>query len=278
MVGRLGAACVCTLVILLSACMQKSVKAGLPDPPREPDPFISTIESMKHSVAPVVCMGGDGPQANIQELEGSAFFLSRTGEFLTAAHVLDEMKTHAHSCLITAIYLPSGGWRADTPEETVHWFPFRASDCFIERGLDVAKCSPLDDLSVPRQGFSFEIRPVKMEFSDQADGTQVAFTGFPLGTRDPFTSRGGIAAYRTSKDSVQLVLDQTTWGGASGSPVYLSDGRVIGIMLARGVTEGSGLTIVRPARLIRPVVETEISLHSLRWEQHSRKPTQTSGE
>jgi len=210
---------------------------------------------MKHSVAPVVCLDQDGPTANIREREGTAFFISPSGEFLTAAHVLDEIKTHNHPCPVIAIYLPTASWRPEMPEETVQWFPFHTAACVIERAQDVAKCPLVEDLSIPRLGFHFKIQPVQLEFSDQADGTQVAFTGFPLEARDPFTSRGGIATYRGSADTTQIVLDQTAWPGASGSPVYLSDGRVIGIMLARGMEQGSGISIVRPVRWIRPILE-----------------------
>jgi S1-C subfamily serine protease len=270
--------CVGALGILLSACARKSISPSLAKPLRTADAFISTIETMKHSVAPVICMNGDGPQAAVQHVEGTAFFISRTGDFLTAAHVIDEMQAHHHPCPVTAIYLPSARWRADTPDETVRWFPFHTSECVIQSAQDLARCSPVDDLSVPRPGFSFEVRPVQLEFSDQADGTQVAFTGFPLGVRDPFTSRGGIATHRSSKDSAQLVLDQTAWPGASGSPVYLSDGRVIGIMLARGIDEGAGIAVVRPARLIRPILETQIPRAVSRREQHTHKPSESAGE
>jgi S1-C subfamily serine protease len=238
---------------MLSACAHQSPHSV--EALRRADVFIPTIETMKHSVAPVVCLDQDGPKADIQDREGTAFFISPSGEFLTAAHVLDDIKTHNHPCPVTAIYLPTASWRPDTPEETVHWFPFHTASCVIERAQDVAKCPLEEDLSIPRLGFSFRIKPVQVEFSDQADGTQVAFTGFPLGARDPFTSRGGIATYRRSADTAQMVLDQTAWPGASGSPVYLSDGRVIGIMLARGIAQGSGIAIVRPARWIRPMLE-----------------------
>jgi len=269
------AVCVGALGFLLSACAQKSLSFSLASPLRMADAFIPTIEGMKHSVAPVICMSGDGPEAAVEHVEGTAFFVSRRGDFLTAGHVINGIETHKHPCPVTAIYLPSARWRADAPEETLRWFPFHTSDCVIQSAQDLAKCSPVADLSVRRPGFSFELQPVQLEFSDQADGTQVAFTGFPLGVRDPFTSRGGIATHRSSKDSAQLVLDQTAWPGASGSPVYVSDGRVIGIMLARGIDEGAGIAVVRPARLIRPILETGISHAALRREQHAHEPSES---
>ena len=46
--------------------------------------------------------------------------------------------------------------------------------------------------------------------------------------------RGFTAAYRDIRDDRgprELVVDKTTWPGASGSPIYLENGMVIGILL-----------------------------------------------
>jgi len=256
MIGWLHTACVFALGMLLSACAQKSVKAYLAEPPRTADPFILTIESMKHSVVPVICLDGDGPKVTVQDLEGTAFFISSTGDFLTAAHVIDGIQSHAHSCAVTAIYIPSDEWEPQRPQETFAWYPFAVADCVVHRDLDVAKCKPFTDLSLGTEASSFKIRPVQFEWASQPDGTLIAFTGFPLESRDPLTSRGGIAAYqRRSTDGLDLIIDQTAWPGASGSPVYLSDGRVVGILLARGAGEGAGTAVVRPAQFLRRFVD-----------------------
>ena len=246
----LRAACVCTLAILPSACVQNPARASLAEPLRAADSFIATVEAMKHSVAPVVCLDGDGPKSTIQDLEGTAFFISGAGDFLTAAHVIDGVQNHAHSCPVTAIYLPPDHWDPESSEELLAWYPFAVANCVVERGLDVARCNPLADLSLRKE--SFVIRPVDFEWSSQPDGTLIAFTGFPLESRDPLTSRGGIAAYRRrSPDNLDLIIDQAAWPGASGSPVYLSDGRVVGILLARGAGDGAGTAIVRPAQSLK---------------------------
>jgi hypothetical protein len=252
MTAWLRAASVFAVAFLLSACAQKSPRASLAEPLRATDSFIPTIEAMKHSVAPVICLDGDGPKATIQDLEGTAFFISRSGDFLTAAHVIDGVQDHAHLCSVTAIYLPPDHWDPESSQELFAWYPFAAADCVMERALDVAKCKPLIDLSLRRGKHAFEIRPVNFEWSSQPDGTLIAFTGFPLESRDPLTSRGGIAAYRRRiPDNLDLIIDQAAWPGASGSPVYLSDGRVVGILLARGAGEGAGTAIVRPAQFLK---------------------------
>jgi len=258
MTGWPGAARAGALAILLSGCALKPVDLAVTDPPRPQDPFIATIETMKHSVAPVICLDGDGPHASIQDIEGTAFFISRPGDFLTAAHVIDGIKDHSHSCLVVAIYLPPARWDPELPQEVFEWYPFTVADCEFHRDVDVAKCKPLTDLSRRGDKLSFDIRPVRFEWSSQPDGTLVAFTGFPLGSRDSFTSRGGVAAYRRrpSSGTIDLIVDQAAWSGASGAPVYLSDGRVVGMLVARGVQEGAGTAIVRPAQLLQGITET----------------------
>ena len=51
------------------------------------DPFIEAVEAMKHSVAPLVCVAVNRGESKILDRRGTAFFLSTSGEFMTAAHV-----------------------------------------------------------------------------------------------------------------------------------------------------------------------------------------------
>ena len=226
------------------------------------DPFIPTIEALKHSVAPIVCLERRGSQTVISDIKGSAFFISRAGEFLTAAHVIDELRHLAgRACPIVAIYLPSGGWKPEVAEEDFQWFAFAIADCDENGYLDLARCATSVDISAPLEGFNFEVQPVSFEFSNQPDGTLVAFSGFPLRSNDPLTSRGNIAAYRRGKNGSpsEVVIDKAVWPGASGSPLYLHDGRVIGIIIQGGIGDGAGIAIARPARFIQQFLD-EIGL------------------
>jgi hypothetical protein len=97
------------------------------------------------------------------------------------------------------------------------------------------------------------IVPVVIADYRPQDGTPVAFTGFPLGTVEPLSSRCNIATYRGAIDtdgSREFVLDKGTWPGASGSPVYDDEGAVIGIMLARGLADSIGTSFGRPSHFI----------------------------
>jgi V8-like Glu-specific endopeptidase len=223
------------------------------------DPFIETIANVKHSVSPLVCLEGKGSEARILDRLGSAFFITEAGDFLTAAHVLQEMQKTERPCPVSAIVVPSETWRNEVRAETATWFAFKIPDCLIDDDLDVAKCRLVDDHSVLKLALGFKITPVKLDTSIPPDGTQVAFTGFPLGVRDPMTSRAGVATFRNiwldEKPAGELVLDRAAWPGSSGSPVYLADGRVIGVLIKGGRGEGAGWTALRPIRLIRKILE-----------------------
>jgi len=137
--------------------------------PATVDPFISTIGAMKHSVAPVACVEVNKGETKILEIQGSAFFISVRGEFVTAVHVIDAMDGVARPCPITAIFLPAIRWQAEVPEEDFIWFPFKMKDCTINREIDAAKCTPLSDLSVRQPGFRFRVDPVTLEWSEPPD-------------------------------------------------------------------------------------------------------------
>jgi len=53
-----------------------------------PDPFLAAIAGMKKSIAAVVCVMPHAPNTRFSPfIDGTAFFTSASGEFLTAAHV-----------------------------------------------------------------------------------------------------------------------------------------------------------------------------------------------
>ena len=55
----------------------------------------------------------------------------------------------------------------------------------------------------------------------------------------------------------KLVIDKSAWPGASGSPVYDGDGKVIGLVIETGLAEGAGLTYSRPIDLITDFLTKE---------------------
>ena len=96
---------------------------------------------------------------------------------------------------------------------------FQTARCIADKAndVDLALCATDWNLTDHKT----KVRPVQFDSAQQPDGTAVAYTGFHLGNLTPMTARGYISMY-THADG--LVVDQGTWLGASGSPVYLSDG------------------------------------------------------
>jgi S1-C subfamily serine protease len=217
------------------------------------DPFIGTVEAMRRSVAPVACMVMQGDEAKILYRAGSAFFISAAGDFLTAAHVIRDIQKGERPCPVSAITIPVDDWQPEVRNEAVDGLPFDTSECRIDRDSDLAACRLNDDLS--RSKLKSKIAPVRLEWSVPSGGTQVAITGFPMNARDPMTLRAAVSGYlvpwQDKTPIPQLVLDRAAWPGYSGSPVYLSDGRVIGILIAAAQDEALGLAIARPASLVR---------------------------
>jgi tetratricopeptide (TPR) repeat protein len=227
-------------------------------PPTLPaDPFIPAIEKMKYAVAPIDCLAVNGAESKILERMGTAFLVSESGDFLTAAHVIREMQKDERACPITAITFPADEWRPEARTEQMRWFPFKGSECRIDDIIDVAKCKLSEDLSVGKSEFHLKIAPVQFEWNLPRDGAQVAFTGFPLRARDPMTFRAGVAGYwmpLTADPIPELVLDHAALPGFSGSPVYLADGRVVAILVGNGKGEATGITVGRPASLLRELL------------------------
>lgn len=218
------------------------------------DPFIATISLLKRSVAPVVCLQENpGLPPTLISVEGSAFFLSQEGSFLTAGHVVKNFvpgQPRRTPCPIKAIYVPVRGWQPGSAVLRLH--AFRFADCIVNDELDLGLCKTLDDMSLTKN-LGIEAFPVTLESSLQPDGTPVAFTGFPLSFLQPITSRGAIGTYRNARDDVgplELIVDKASWPGASGSPLYLENGRVVGIMIEAGIGQASGIAIARPSRVI----------------------------
>jgi hypothetical protein len=217
------------------------------------DPFLAAIETIKRSVGSMDCLAVSGTEAKVLKRIGSAFFISQGADFLTAAHVVMEMQKDDDPCPTPAITIAVGNWRPDVPAEDMLWFPFKIADCRVDTTVDVAQCRPSGDLPARIRNLH-KPAPVQLEWSLQPDGTELAFSGFPLEARDPMTFRAHVAAYRTPwprEATPQLVLDHASLPGFSGSPVFLANGKVVAILVRDGKPDSPGTSIARPSSAFR---------------------------
>jgi len=209
---------------------------------------IETIQSIKRSVVPVLCgYLDDKQQFKIAHIGGTGFFIDAQGRFLTPAHVLDALEKIAkvkHACT-PAIYVPNHGWKKF--QETIDFQYFWFFGCDTDKDLDLAVCQPIENPFTSQRVSRDNVSVVTFNNAEIPDGTPVAFTGFPAEIVSPVTSKADIAGrYSTA---IYLV-DKPVWGGDSGSPVYDSDGKVVGMATGTGTQDALGLGVVRAASVI----------------------------
>jgi S1-C subfamily serine protease len=216
--------------------------------------FTKAIETAKQFVVPIVCFGlnPDNKVPYLISVEGSGFFVSGDPRVLTAAHVgrAIEEKQRIPSCAFPGIYVPTKGWSNTNLDVKIKYVPI--SQCLVGQNLDIAACNLLEDLTKDKE---IEVQPTSavLDSTIYPDGTPVAFTGFPLSFVQPITSQGIIGTYRGPNallGPLEMVIDKNAWPGASGSPVYESSGKVVGIIVQRGFNDSSGLAFAIPGHAI----------------------------
>jgi hypothetical protein len=231
------------LLLSIIALVSRSLEAA----PK--DPFAKATETIKRAAVAVACGEQTGPsELSLTSVEGSGFFVSADGTFLTAAHVARGLYLTApprpKPCQVSVIYFPLDGWKSGVDVELLY---FKINTCSWDDGLDLAKCKTVDNPFLDKR---IKLKPLTVIFeaSIQKEGTAIAFTGFPLGIIQPVTVHGTVAGYLgvTGEPSPrEMILDHNNWPGASGSPVYLSNGKVVGLILLRGINDAVGFAYAR---------------------------------
>jgi hypothetical protein len=217
------------------------------------DVTIKTIDNIKRSIVPIVC-GYIDEQKNfkIVEIAGTGFFVDEGGRFITDAHVLshwDQMIAQ-HPCA-PAIYIPDHGWHQF--ETTIQFQYFYFTVCATDSSIDLAVCQPIENPFTSKRISRMNIASVSFEPQNQPEGMPVAFTGFPLQSIVPITSKGFVGGFVGGLPDAHwfdYIIDKAAWPGASGSPLYLANGNVVGIMRAAGQDAGSGISSARGSAVI----------------------------
>jgi Trypsin-like peptidase domain len=243
----------CRIILLLGCLIDLSgVSAAIA---QSNDEFIGAIARIKGSVAPVTCFS---PPQQIS-VNGTAFFIDTDGTFLTAGHVIKEFLPSGtlYGCNRVGIYVPIDAWQR-AQQFNARLLVFSPERCSFDGLVDVAKCKTIDNPMLDKE---IHVKPMAISWEEQTppDGAAVAFTGFPLSAVIPYTSRANIVAYPPpiKPGATHILLDKTAWPGASGSPVYISNGNVIGLIIQRGEGAASGLAVACDSQAIGRFLRAE---------------------
>jgi Trypsin-like peptidase domain len=214
---------------------------------------VKTIQQIERSIVPIICGYTDEQHRfQIVGIAGTGFFVDLLGRFLTAGHVLDDLPSFnvRHGCL-SAIYIPDHGWRGFDGSINFQYFDF--VNCVRDQVADLAVCEPIENPFTSKRIRRNNIASVVFDMRQWPEGTASAFTGFPFESVSPITSKGNLGGYLGIPErpaDFDYIMDKAAWPGASGSPLYLRSGEVIGILLRAGINLGSGLTFGRSATVI----------------------------
>jgi hypothetical protein len=173
------------------------------------------------SVFPVACVASDG---RVLGVIGTGFFVNRLGDFVTARHVLEYA-------------MAAQNRRA----------AFSFGMCRSDAAGDIATCRT----SRNPFGILSRLSAVRLLTPPNATQASVAYCGFPLNHLRPQTHRGVAEPYEMRANRPMLMIHTAAQPGASGSPVYLSDGDVIGMVIIAGTMRFAGTSLAEPAELIR---------------------------
>ena len=243
-----------SLLVIIDLVGCSKVHPIAPTIPITPTEFTDTIGKIESSILPIVCYRFTSGHNEIVSVEGTGFFVAVDGTFVTAAHVVDGITDPNRNgpCPFSGFYLPSVGiWTIEEITAVpISIFPFRVVNCRRDATVDIAACRSTRSVT----GSIYRVVPVTFEPNLRVPGTPIAFAGFPLQNQVPLSALGNVAGYANVVDSQgphDLLIDRTAWHGASGSPIYTIDGKVIGMVRATGIGDAIGLAVGTPSRLIQ---------------------------
>jgi S1-C subfamily serine protease len=233
-------AAICALFITIAWCSAASSDA----------PSITTIADVKKSVLPIECIHSS-PRLHqvVNGNAGTAFWVNRDGDFVTADHVVESVKALAGTCEPAVLLAQNTQQHQNTSASgrPIYWFD--PSGCEQDPSDDLAVCRTIENPFADPTAKG-DISPVRFATRPHPDGTDIAFTGFPSGYAWPVTARASIAASSEVNTLATITIDRPTWHGMSGAPVFIAGGGVIGLILGSETADNTGLCIARPGSVI----------------------------
>lgn len=232
--------------------------------------FANLIQTIKNIKPAIVGVGTYKPLSSPRaQLKGTGFFINNNLVVTNYHLVSNELDLHENERRV--IFVGEGN-RPKLIDFTV---------------LDYDAAHDLALLTV-NTSKKLNISPLKIETSPQPAGTEIAFTGFPIGAvlgLYPVTHRGIISALtpvvtpaananqlsvsalkRLKKPFFTYQLDATAYPGNSGSPVYdQQTGKVIAVInkvfikssKESALTEPSGITYAIPIKFLEDLLNKQ---------------------
>jgi hypothetical protein len=208
------------------------------------------VEEARNAVVPIVCLvrARNDKQIVLYRPVGTGFLVDMTGTFITAAHVIGNFsdsaqKTACQGAIAFSIgrgkarekgpwsSLPKSEW--ERPPKDLRWFPVDLTTCRQSAEFDVAVCKTLADLTTESVSHGVAVVTAERPPTD----TGVFFIGFSLQATNPIVTAAHVKEFVVHN----IYIDKSAYPGASGSPIFLLDGKhVVGMITKTGIENSAG--------------------------------------
>ncbi len=217
-------------------------------------PFVDAYDRVRPSLVAIVSRFGLS-QADFPPILGTGFFISREGVVCTCRHVAEAIGQLSHPPGYQGFPAAVIGFREENDDDGAAWGTYVMEIQAIGAAtLEPAGAQGYVGPNPPDVAYlKVNVRETPaLELAEHSvrEGEMVAFAGFPLGNqllRAPGWLHqvcptmhsgvvGAILPHRQHPTPHGFLVHANTQGGASGSPVFRKDGKLVG-MLYMGVNE-----------------------------------------